>query len=895
MGKAEVQTLKIDRLTAAFFICLAVSLFLAYPRVLLYPPGISNEAHFLNFFASVKVSPEDTAIPFFVRFPIEILLGAISLFYLCSSFLTFKKVPRKISMSIILFLLAIVGSVIVNGGLPEQILLKLCHVIVPLAVAFGVLKSGLYCSKRECITLFSLALLWMLSVCWSFISGRPVGLSGNQNWFVSVIIVTAPWAFFVFYHLFRFSLKRFFNHVNENFVAAGISLAIVLPITFYWIKRSDSRAAWLSLICYVVFILLMKLKMRSRLIAGTAIVGLIAIGGFASQRFLKEAYIKDIRGPLWVNTVNMIKQSPGIGHGAGKFLEKYPQFRSNAHSSRLLAAEMTEHPHNEFLYIAAELGVPSALIWFSLMICLLFIKVRSREGHLAKFGFIILLVFSFFDKALISPPGNLLFWIFSGLLAARWLKDIITFDEAPKMWKLSVFLGSLCCIIPVWMRASTVYTAKEIHRKAALLEQSVAQSKVKGNQRRELYLEVYNRYLSAYDKDPFKVEYPYLALHVAVEILKDPLLAEFPLKRCLELSRLHGHVNYLAALYHFQKAKLPSIKKEQREKHQAEADKFMSAEISLYSNNLASLSHALDFFIKSGNRSSANQVFAMINEKVLSKYMLKFPFAKNEGLALLSQWAAAVKEDRAESSVNFASDILSGIKGIGDIDVLTPYYAAQQGYFLDHDHSKFHDIDFEYWREISHFSELYKQEESAESLSLNIMNSISVKHSSIFKWPSEVLDSKEANELSVASLLRVAAHCQGHLSFLVKVQTLDKVFWMVCIKNEKEEFICWPSRKKIIKKKIGQFLQDSKFIEQLVGDKIKSKGLFLFEYPQAFCFRNVLLSKIVNRINGDFPDFCSSPSVVKLNLESYLGGKLRIDYLRQPFHRLEEDVKMGKK
>ena len=66
---------------------------------------------------------------------------------------------------------------------------------------------------------------------------------------------------------------------------------------------------------------------------------------------------------------------------------------------------------------------------------------------------------------------------------------------------------------------------------------------------------------------------------------------------------------------------------------------------------------------------------------------------------------------------------------------------------------------------------------------------------------------------------------------------------------------------------------------------------YLFEYPQAFCFRNMVLSKVINRLSGRFPDFCSPPSVVKMNLEFYLGGRISIEYLRQPFHRLEEDIK----
>ena len=478
MGKTEVSTIKIDRVTTVYFILVAVSLFFAYPRALLYPPGISNEGHLLNWFGS-KVSLEDIAVPFFHRFPIEILIGSISIFYLAVSFISFKKFPRKSAMSLVLFLLAVGGSVLVNGGLPEEILGKINYVLVPLAVGMAVLKSGLFEGSREKLIQISLFLLWLVSILWSSFSTRPVGISGNQNWFASILLVTAPWAFFFIYHLLRRSLSRFCNHVNENFIAAFISLAVVLPVTFYWLLKCQSRAVWLALFLFAAFGIISQFKVKGRAVGLALLLVVCAASFFAFESSVKSAYLKDIRGPLWMNTVRMISQSPGVGWGPGKYQEKYLRFKTRDHSSRLVAAPMTEHPHNEFLYLAAEIGLPPAIIWLSFVLILLFQKVRNREGHLAKYGFFILFVLSMFDKTLISPPGNILFWLLGGILIAGFLKKVLILEESNKAWKAGVAVCSLVCFIPICMRVSDISSAKEIHRKTALFEKSVSLSKGK--------------------------------------------------------------------------------------------------------------------------------------------------------------------------------------------------------------------------------------------------------------------------------------------------------------------------------------------------------------------------------------------------------------------------------
>ncbi|MCM8527470.1 MAG: O-antigen ligase family protein, partial [Lentisphaeraceae bacterium] len=396
MGKTEVSDIKTDKVAIVYLVLIAVSLFMAYPRVLLYPSGVTHDGHFLNWLSSSKVSLEYIAVPFLVRFPVELLVGALSLFYLASCNFSFRKTPRKLIMSIVLFVLALGGSVMVNGGLPENILGKLNYLLVPLAIALSVVRSGLFSKHRERVLLLAMTILWIVSITWSYWAGSPVGISGNRNWFVSVLLVTSPWAFFFFYHQFRKVLKRFFSHVNENWFASALSLLLTLPITLYWLIKCETRAAWLALIIYGLFVVIYPLSRKAKFLVSGLLLVLAMASFFVFRGTLEKAYNDDIRGPLWANTIRMIAKSPGVGWGPGQFQQKYSMFKSRKHSSRLVAALMTEHPHNEFLYLASEVGLPSALIWLSLLVLLILLKVRTREGHLCKFGVIILFVLSMF-------------------------------------------------------------------------------------------------------------------------------------------------------------------------------------------------------------------------------------------------------------------------------------------------------------------------------------------------------------------------------------------------------------------------------------------------------------------------------------------------------------------
>jgi O-antigen polymerase len=87
---------------------------------------------------------------------------------------------------------------------------------------------------------------------------------------------------------------------------------------------------------------------------------------FVGQKFEKTVEsitgeeIKDARLPLYLATIEMIKERPVFGHGTGNFSSRFAHYRGRLAKERPeypYEAGFTTHPHNEFLYRTAESGL----------------------------------------------------------------------------------------------------------------------------------------------------------------------------------------------------------------------------------------------------------------------------------------------------------------------------------------------------------------------------------------------------------------------------------------------------------------------------------------------------------------------------------------------------------
>lgn len=221
---------------------------------------------------------------------------------------------------------------------------------------------------------------------------------------------TGPWGGFVSILI----IISFFNYIyntkayNHKYIYLFYTLALV-P----FLAASDSRAAWLTTIISILYIVIINtksqtiirsLKYKLGILAFTLILIPTLIFGLYKYR---ESSV-DGRFLIWQVSVNMIKDKPLTGYGIDGFQRNYMKhqaiyFHNNPESSYSLLADNNRFAFNEFLKIGVEHGI-FGLIFSIVLICFaLFKKVKIKDERkkqtliIARALLITLITFGFFS------------------------------------------------------------------------------------------------------------------------------------------------------------------------------------------------------------------------------------------------------------------------------------------------------------------------------------------------------------------------------------------------------------------------------------------------------------------------------------------------------------------
>jgi O-antigen ligase len=199
---------------------------------------------------------------------------------------------------------------------------------------------------------------------------------------------------------------------DKRWVLLGFALAAVVPVMFGLLGWSVSRAGVVLLgVGLIVWFALLGREYVGR--HGVKLIGLLVIaagglfvlsdvdlksrleesgeklggwsmpepvgpgaGGEGSTGSLQDV---DFRVPTWMDTLGMIGHAPWTGVGAGQFRYIFPQYRD-----RTVEADpsRTIHPESDWLWMAAEVGVPATLVLAALVVAAaVFALVRVRRGR----------------------------------------------------------------------------------------------------------------------------------------------------------------------------------------------------------------------------------------------------------------------------------------------------------------------------------------------------------------------------------------------------------------------------------------------------------------------------------------------------------------------------------
>ncbi len=278
------------------------------------------------------------------------------------------------------------------------------------------LRGLLQLLRRAC------SLLFLISCLHSWLGGKAAGLAGNPNWHAALLLACS--------FPFAVELRALLPKRQWSWpVAAGLTAAIGLQplLACSW------RTGLLVLPVLAVWSLCLILPQKRRPMALLLIV-ICAFGAsvlLMKQPAIREKYelirLGDVRGPLWAMSLQMSKEKPLIGQGAGNFQREAWRFDSVEHMRKLNAPDLHEHPHMEPLRVACEQGWLSALIWIGVVLWAFFRQPVPGARCLSAAA-LVLLVAGCTDKALFMPPGCLLFPMLIGLMLHR---QVCPSEEGP--------------------------------------------------------------------------------------------------------------------------------------------------------------------------------------------------------------------------------------------------------------------------------------------------------------------------------------------------------------------------------------------------------------------------------------------------------------------------------
>jgi len=156
----------------------------------------------------------------------------------------------------------------------------------------------------------------------------------------------------------------------------------------------------------------------------------------------------DFRLAVYRDTLAMIREKPLTGFGLGNFRIGYPAFGKSLGSAHPeMGTEVTPvgHVHNDVLEVAAELGLPGAVVFLWMFLCFIWAGLKAAQALrpeeawprlAAGAGLVALAVNSLFAFGFYDPAAGLELWVFAGIAMAPVAGTIAS--ETPEIARRSV-------------------------------------------------------------------------------------------------------------------------------------------------------------------------------------------------------------------------------------------------------------------------------------------------------------------------------------------------------------------------------------------------------------------------------------------------------------------------
>ncbi|MFW6035951.1 MAG: O-antigen ligase family protein [Halothermotrichaceae bacterium] len=226
------------------------------------------------------------------------------------------------------------------------------------------------------------------------------------------LIISGVLAFSYGAYIDYFTTDNFYNHNNSNGTFAAVMtiffltyilykenniykriLFTILSLGGFALVTSYSRGASLAFaigifIWFIMYFIKYKnIKFITIILIIFILLSVFVVPEELYDRFKKIENIEDnsslkTRVVMWHASLLMIRDNPLLGVGIGNFNSNFNYYIDNVMEANIVPGDRSQyHPHNIYLYIASEQGIPSLVILLVLLIKLFIIGYKNYQKN----------------------------------------------------------------------------------------------------------------------------------------------------------------------------------------------------------------------------------------------------------------------------------------------------------------------------------------------------------------------------------------------------------------------------------------------------------------------------------------------------------------------------------
>lgn len=206
---------------------------------------------------------------------------------------------------------------------------------------------------------------------------------GHKNLLASILFLTLPFSLILI-------------HVGEKWWKRGAFVLITGVLLFAWLLQA--KAVLISCVVFFITFFVLFYSRRETIEKGVIkriaiAAGLFIIGAGIFTICNKEKFPRLLdkkssyeRLELWRNSIEMAKENPLLGVGAGNWQIHFPKYGLNNFGDEQVKQGITtfQRPHNDFLWVLCEMGIfglITYLLIFSTIIYYLIKLIRSGSNN----------------------------------------------------------------------------------------------------------------------------------------------------------------------------------------------------------------------------------------------------------------------------------------------------------------------------------------------------------------------------------------------------------------------------------------------------------------------------------------------------------------------------------